>query len=71
VLYERNRFIIINKTLTAKSYEHKAQWVVKGFEQRFDINYNEMFAAVVKFMTYKVIFVIAAHYDYKLKQMNE
>ncbi len=25
---------------------------------------------IVKFMTYKVIFIIAVFYDYKLKQMN-
>ncbi len=50
--------------------QHKTQWVVKEFEQQFRINYKEIFATVVKFMTYKVIFIIAVFYNYKLKQMN-
>lgn len=49
---------------------HKARWVVKGFEQRFGIDYKETFATVVKSMTYKVIFAIAAFYDYELEQMD-
>jgi len=49
---------------------HKARWVVKGFEQRFRIDYKETFATVVKSMTYKVIFAIAAFYDYELEQMD-
>ena len=49
---------------------HKARWVVKGFEQRFGIDYKETFAAVVKSMTYKVIFAIVAFYDFELEQMD-
>jgi len=47
--------------------QYKAQWVVKEFEQWFRIDYKEIFAIIVKSMTYKVIFVIAVFYDYKLK----
>ncbi len=47
--------------------QHKTQWIVKEFKQQFKINYKEIFAMIVKFMTYKVIFVIAAFYNYKLK----
>ncbi len=46
---------------------HKTQWVVKEFKQQFKIDYKEIFVTVVKLMTYKVIFIIAAFYNYKLK----
>ncbi len=49
---------------------HKTQWVVKEFEQQFKINYKEIFAMIVKSMTYKVIFIIVIFYNYELKQMN-
>ncbi len=44
--------------------------MVKGFEQRFEIDYKETFATVVKSMTYKVLFAIAVFYDYELEQMD-
>ncbi len=47
--------------------QHKAWWVVKEFEQWFRIDYKEIFTMIVKFMTYKVIFVIAVFYNYELK----
>ncbi len=50
--------------------QHKTQWVVKEFKQWFKINYKEIFATVIKSMTYKVIFVIVVFYNYKLKQID-
>ncbi len=47
--------------------QHKTWWVVKEFEQQFKIDYKEIFATVIKLMTYKVIFIIAVFYNYKLK----
>jgi len=43
---------------------------VKRYEQRYGIDYEQTFATVVKLMTYKVLFVMTAYYDLKLKQMN-
>lgn len=43
---------------------------MKGFKQRFRIDYKETFATVIKSMTYKVIFAIAVFYHYELEQMN-
>jgi len=42
---------------------YKACWVVKGYKQQFDINYDQTFVSVVKLQTYKTLFVLAAHYD--------
>ena len=42
---------------------YKARWVVRGFEQREGIDFNETFAFVVKPMSYKVIFALAAALD--------
>ncbi|EGU71915.1 hypothetical protein FOXB_17576, partial [Fusarium oxysporum f. sp. conglutinans Fo5176] len=48
----------------------KARYMVRGFEQQEGIDYNETFASVVKPMTYKAIFAIAAALDLELEQMD-
>ena len=50
--------------------KYKARWVVKGFEQRFGIDYNQTYAAVIKPMSYKVLFALAAFYDLHIEQMD-
>ena len=50
--------------------QHNIQWVVKEFKKQFRIDNKEIFAMIVKFMTYKVIFIIVMFYNYELKQMN-
>jgi hypothetical protein len=42
---------------------YKAQWVVRGFEQQEGLDFHETFASVVKPMSYKAIFALAATYD--------
>ena len=49
---------------------YKSRWVVRGFEQRYGIDFNETFAAVVKPMTYKALFAIAARNDWEIEQMD-
>lgn len=49
---------------------HKARWVARGFEQTQGIDYDETFASVVKPMSYKAIFAIAAALDLELEQMD-
>lgn len=48
----------------------KARFVVRGFEQKDGIDYHETFASVVKPMSYKMIFAIAAALDLELEQMD-
>ena len=44
--------------------------MIRDFEQQKDLNYNEIFAAIIKFMSYRTIFVIVVVNDWDLKQMN-
>jgi reverse transcriptase-like protein len=48
----------------------KARWVVRGFTQIEGIDYFETFASVVKPMSYKALFAIAAAYDLEIEQMD-
>ena len=50
--------------------QHNARWVARGFEQHYGLDYNETFALVVKLMSYKAIFLLAAIYDWKLEHMD-
>jgi hypothetical protein len=49
---------------------YKARWVVRGFEQKEGLDFHETFASVVKPMSYKAIFALAAAYDWELEQMD-
>ena len=49
---------------------YKFRWVIRGFEQKKELNYNEIFATVVKLMSYKALFAIAAALNLKIEQMN-
>ncbi|CCE29311.1 uncharacterized protein CPUR_03004 [Claviceps purpurea 20.1] len=49
---------------------HKARWVVRGFEQEEGLDYQETFASVVKPMSYKALFAIAAALNLELHQMD-
>lgn len=55
---------------TGKVMRYKARWVVRGFEQREGIDYNETFASVVKPMSYKALFALAAALDWEIEQMD-
>lgn len=48
----------------------KARYVLRGFEQTEGINYHETFAAVVKPMSYRILFVIAVHHNWFIHQMD-
>ncbi|KAG9767303.1 hypothetical protein KCU88_g7475, partial [Aureobasidium melanogenum] len=49
---------------------HKARWVVRGFTQEEGVDYDETFASVVKPMSYKALFAIAAALDLEIEQMD-
>lgn len=49
---------------------HKARWVVRGFEQVDGRDFYETFASVVKPMSYKALFALAAALDLEIEQMD-
>ena len=49
---------------------YKTRWVVRGFEQKEGLDYNETFATVVKPMSYKALFAFAAAQDWEIEQMD-
>ena len=49
---------------------YKARWVVLGCSQREGLDYNETFATVVKPMSYKALFALAAALNWDLEQMD-
>ena len=57
----------LKRGLNGEILRYKARWVVRGFEQQEGVDYNETFASVVKPMSYKMIFAIAAALDFKIE----
>ena len=49
---------------------HKARWVVRGFSQRHDIDYDEMFSPVVKPPTIRVVLSIATSRSWPIHQLD-
>lgn len=49
---------------------HKARYVIRGDMQQEGIDFYETFASVVKPMSYKAIFAIAAAQDWEIEQMD-
>jgi hypothetical protein len=50
--------------------KHKARWVAKGFEQQYGQDYEQTFAAVIKPMSYKLLFAVAAVNNWEIEQMD-
>ena len=67
----QGRWVYRTKTdANGKLVKHKARWVVRGFQQEEGCNYTDTFASVVKPMTYKILFSIAASRDFDIEQMD-
>ena len=48
----------------------KARLVAKGFKQIHGIDYDETFSPVAMLKSIRILFAIAAYYDYKIWQMD-
>jgi len=49
---------------------YKAKLVAKGFTQTFGVDYNKTFAPIVKFVSIRCIFALAAIEDMEIHQMD-
>ena len=49
--------------------KYKARLVVKGFVQKKDINFDEIFSTVVKFSSIRTILGLEASQDFEIEQL--
>ena len=49
---------------------HKARLVVKGYKQKFGIDYNEVFAPVIRLETIRLVLSFAAQFGWEVHQMD-
>jgi hypothetical protein len=67
----QGRWVFRTKTdVNGKIIKYKSRWVVRGFQQEDGKNVNDTYASVVKPMSYKILFSIAASLDLEIEQMD-
>ena len=44
---------------------YKAHWVVKKYEQKFNVDYNQTFVLMIKSQMYKALFALVIHFNLK------
>jgi hypothetical protein len=49
---------------------YKVRWVVHGFKQRHEVDFDETFASVVKLISYKTLMTISAKQGLQIRHMN-
>ena len=49
---------------------HKARWIVRGFSQQYDVDYDETFSPVVKPATIRIVLSIAASRSWPIHQLD-
>ncbi len=60
---------IINSEQSSQ-LKYKARWVIKKYQQKFNFNYFEIFTAVAKSVSYKILLALAVYYSFLVYQMN-
>ena len=60
----------VKKGKNGEVLHYKARWVVKGYLQQYGVDYDQTFTVVVKPIAFRALFVIAAYYDLKIKQID-
>jgi hypothetical protein len=66
-----NKWVFKKKTdMDGNLHTFKARLVAKGFTQTHGIDYDETFSPVVMIKSIRILFAIAAYYDYEIWQMD-
>ncbi|CAH9062481.1 unnamed protein product [Cuscuta epithymum] len=67
----RNKWVFkLKKDANGQVVKHKARLVVKGFQQKKGIDFDEIFAPVVKMTSIRIILGLAASMNLELEQMD-
>ena len=60
----------LKESFSGENCQFKARLVAQGFNQKFGVDYNEVFAPVVKQSTLKILLSIATQKNYKLQHID-
>jgi hypothetical protein len=65
------KWIFMQKFLSDGTFDrHKARWVLQGFTQRLEVDYDETFSPVVKSATVHMVLAIATSRDWTIQQLD-
>src|SRR5438876_816951 len=53
-----------------ESSHYKTQFCIKDFSQYYNINYEEIYASIIKIEILNVLFIIIIYYKYNIHDMN-
>ena len=61
---------IIKREFKEEMIKYKARWVCKRFRQKQEIDYDEIFASMIRVTIIKMLLALTIKYDYEVEQMN-
>ncbi len=61
---------IIKRELKEKMIKYKARWMCKRFRQKQRIDYDEIFASMIRVKIIKMLLALTIKYDYEVEQIN-
>jgi Reverse transcriptase (RNA-dependent DNA polymerase) len=62
----KNKWVFVLKNEVDGSKWHKTRLVVKGYEQKYGVDFNEIFSSVVKHSSIRVILSLMTNLDLEL-----